>query len=152
MTKEERDELERIRKLSSDGILHKQAVVDFARDPESPLHRRFDWDDTTAAAKYRLQQAGEVIRIAVVVVPSIDKAVRVYVSLENDRAAKGGYRTTVDVLSTEELRLRYLSTAINDAIAFSDRYAELVEFAGVRTAIRTAIAELQAQLLKAEAA
>lgn len=45
-----------------DGVLTPQAVVDEATNPASPLHVAFDWDDTSAAAKYRLIQAGRLIK------------------------------------------------------------------------------------------
>lgn len=36
-------------------------VVKVARDPKHPLHKRFDWDDTKAAHKWRLRQARDLI-------------------------------------------------------------------------------------------
>lgn len=45
------------------GKLTPATVVDAARDPEHPLHARFEWDDTVAAEKYRHHQAHELIQI-----------------------------------------------------------------------------------------
>jgi hypothetical protein len=36
-------------------------LVDVARDPEHPLHNRFEWDDTAAGEKWRRHQAHELI-------------------------------------------------------------------------------------------
>jgi hypothetical protein len=47
--------LERKGRLTPDG------VIDAARDPAHPLHSEFDWNDTVAAAKWRLQQARQLI-------------------------------------------------------------------------------------------
>ena len=44
------------------GKLTPKIVLDEARDEEHPLHSRFDWDDTTAAEKWRLNQAHELIQ------------------------------------------------------------------------------------------
>jgi hypothetical protein len=44
-----------------DGKLPASAVVDFARDPSTALHARFDWDDSEAAEKWRLEQARTII-------------------------------------------------------------------------------------------
>jgi len=44
------------------GTLTPALVVQTARDPDHPLHARFEWDDTVAAEKYRLTQGGELIR------------------------------------------------------------------------------------------
>lgn len=39
-----------------------QLVVDIARDPQHPLHGRFEWDDRLAGEAWRKQQAHELIR------------------------------------------------------------------------------------------
>ena len=45
------------------GRLDPQSVVAAARNKKSPLHKQFEWDDTKAAEKYRLEQARELIRL-----------------------------------------------------------------------------------------
>lgn len=45
-------------------------LVKVASDPQHPLHERFEWDDTIAAHEYRLVQARELIRMAVVRIPN----------------------------------------------------------------------------------
>lgn len=37
-------------------------LVDHARPVESPLHPKFEWDDSVAAEKFRLVQAGHLLR------------------------------------------------------------------------------------------
>lgn len=44
------------------GSLTPEMVVDEARDPDSPLHDRFEWDDVVAAEKWRREQAHELIQ------------------------------------------------------------------------------------------
>jgi hypothetical protein len=44
------------------GYLTPQAVVNDARNPKSPLHERFEWDDQKAANAHRLDVARELIR------------------------------------------------------------------------------------------
>ena len=46
----------------TNGTLTPALVVQTARDPDHPLHGRFEWDDSVAAEKYRLSQGGELIR------------------------------------------------------------------------------------------
>lgn len=55
-----RDELRRI--YENTGALTPQSVVDIARPKGSPLHSHFEWNDKVAGEKYRLSQAGELIR------------------------------------------------------------------------------------------
>lgn len=43
------------------------SVVERASDPESPLHRAFEWDDVKAAGLYRLRQAQSLIRAVITI-------------------------------------------------------------------------------------
>lgn len=43
------------------GRLTPELVLDVARDPDHPLHARFEWDDSVAAERYRREQAHELI-------------------------------------------------------------------------------------------
>lgn len=54
-----RDQLQSI--YDQRGKLTPELVVDEARDPEHPLHVRFEWDDSTAGEKWRHYQAHELI-------------------------------------------------------------------------------------------
>jgi len=45
------------------GTLTPEVVVEEASDPEHPLHHRFTWDDTEAARKWRLHEAGNLLRV-----------------------------------------------------------------------------------------
>jgi hypothetical protein len=55
-----RDHLQAIR--DQRGRLTPEDVVDVARDPEHPLHSRFEWDNDAAAEHWRRTQAHELIR------------------------------------------------------------------------------------------
>lgn len=55
-----REQLLTIRKGA--GKLTPQIVVDAARPPESPLHGKFEWDDSIAGEAFRRTQAAELIR------------------------------------------------------------------------------------------
>lgn len=56
-----RDHLQSI--YDEHGKLTPKIVVDEARDPNHPLHNRFEWDDGVAAEKYREDQARGLIRL-----------------------------------------------------------------------------------------
>lgn len=45
------------------GVLTQEIVVEEASDPTHPLHHRFTWDDTEAAHKWRLHEAGNLLRV-----------------------------------------------------------------------------------------
>src|SRR3990167_9497586 len=56
------DELRRVKDLEIAGRMTQDDVVAEARNPDSPLHARFNWNDADAAHERRLQIAGEIIR------------------------------------------------------------------------------------------
>lgn len=57
---------------AADGRLTPEVVLEAARDPDSPLHSSFEWDDSKAAAAHRTNQARALIR-----------SVRVEITLHN---------------------------------------------------------------------
>lgn len=121
------------------GELQPRAVVEAARSEDSPLHEQFDWNDSTAAHQWRLQQARQLIRTVVTYeqVGNGDKVpVRVFVSLTPDREHDdGGYRVSVDVMSDATLRGQLLSDARAEMIRFKEKYRQLQELAEVFSAI-----------------
>lgn len=48
------------------GRLTPEAVVEAAKDPDSPGHAYFDWDDGEAAHKWRISQARSILSVKVV--------------------------------------------------------------------------------------
>lgn len=139
-------ELERIAKEGG-GILTAEAVVEAARDEDSPLHASFTWDNSEAAAKWRLHQARNLIRVSVRYIQPIRGAepvsVRAFVSLSPDRSNEGGgYRLISSVLSCKESRAQMLADALAELRVFEAKYAHLKELSKVFTASR----ELRAAL------
>lgn len=119
-------ELERIRK-DNGGILKPPKVVDEARDPSSPLHDWFTWDDSEAGERYRIIEARKLIRVHVTEIPQNKQTVRAYVSLSRDRKAGGGYRQTQEVLDNSALRREMLREAMRDFELFEKKYRHLEE-------------------------
>ena len=81
------------------GYVSPHRVVEWARtNPESALHRRFQWDDAKAAAAYRLQQARAIIQVHVETVAETGAKTRAFVSLERHRNRDEGYQSLRDIL------------------------------------------------------
>lgn len=100
--------LERLRD-ENDGLLKVDAIVEEARDRRSPLHKHFDWDDTSAAEKYREWQARALIQKCRIVIENrSDVMVRAFVSVPTDRK-EGGYRAVQEVLDSTVLRQSLLN-------------------------------------------
>jgi hypothetical protein len=128
----------------SKGHLTPKAVVGAARDAGSILHQHFEWDNSVAAEKYRLDQARSLIRaIHVADIMVDDKPARAFLSI----ADKGGttYRTVDEVLSSQDLQQRVLEQAHRDLIAFETRYRSLEE---VCKFVRQAREKLEKRIVK----
>jgi hypothetical protein len=96
--------------LQKDGLLHPDAVVEAARNPASPLHDFFTWDDTEAAEKYRQDEARQLIRsIKIEVDTGVPVEVRAFVSLSADRQNGAGYRQFTEVMDSEFLRAQLMN-------------------------------------------
>lgn len=128
-------ELENIRNTNG-GALTQEVVLDRARSANSSLHAHFVWDDSEAAEKFRLGQAGELIRSITIDVSRSNletKPVRAFVNVIE--RGEQHYTSTLHALSNTELRAQVLAKAWADLEAWRQRHAELVEFAKIFAAI-----------------
>jgi hypothetical protein len=117
-------ELDEIMSGSDEQTIHPADVVEFAKDPSTALHKRFEWDDGKAAHQYRVWQAREIINARMVVLDDGKggrHAVRAYVSLTTDRDA-GGYRKTSDVIGNDAMRERLLADCRSDLRRVKKKY------------------------------
>jgi hypothetical protein len=124
-TEAARKALAAIQQENKEGLLRAEDVVDTARHPDHPLHRYFDWDDSTAAEQWRLMQARQLIRKVIVVGPVDDGKTQIpkYVSLQSDRKKPGGgYRQTNEVINSKELLSELEETAKRDIDGVLSRY------------------------------
>jgi len=120
-------ELERIR-ITSEGILHAEDVVAYAKNSDSALHGYFEWDNTKASHAYRVYQARKLIRAVVTILPNTEEPIPAYFSLKTDRySPEHGYRAIVDVLSDEELYQQLLRDALADYLSWERKYKQVKE-------------------------
>lgn len=104
-------------------------VLDAARDPESVLHSRFNWDDQSAAEAWRIDQARTLIQSVKIVIretPTEMVSVRAFVSIPTDEGMT--YMPTADAMQhdwTREAVLRQMRADIN---ALERKYRHLEEF------------------------
>lgn len=83
--------LEVIAKEDPDGLVQPEKVVEAASNPDSPLHRYFEWDDSEAAHQYRLHQARRLV-VRVIVKDASRKPTRVNVVIRRaDGSERRGY-------------------------------------------------------------
>jgi len=113
------------------GILRASDVVEFARNPDTALHKKFEWDDTKAAERYRINQASHIIKCHVTYIPAEQSEpvkVRGYISLPSMRGNQE-YRNTEDILDNDDWRCEMLDMALKELKSFRQKYEVLSELA-----------------------
>ena len=123
------------------GVLRPEDIVEFARDPKTALHSRFQWDDTEAAHQFRLEQARRIVRVHVVLIKSPRRnqpiKVRQWHSLPSDRGG-ASYRKTVTILSSKDMRRELVQQALDELDSTRMKYQHLRELAEVWNSIKRA--------------
>lgn len=119
-----------IRKRKGGTITPDDVLAD-ARKKSSPLHGHFEWNDTAAARKFRLMQAGYLLRTLVVIYDDHpdEKPVRSFVNV--DSGEDRGYEDTLTAMSTPEMRAQVLARAKYELKVWTRRYRRFTEFAQV---------------------
>lgn len=111
------------------GELTPEDVLKDARNPNSPLHTFFEWDDGLAAEQHRLHQARGLIRAVVAVYVSEDRpAVRAKAYVHINESGAQHYRETTHALSQAKTRKMVLQRAWKELQGWRDRYKDLKEF------------------------
>lgn len=121
------EELERIEQKH--GIVTPGNVLEESRPAQAALHSIFEWNDSAAAERFRLEQAREIIgNIAVVriIEDQPREPVRAFVNIiPADR--ERGYMSIVKVLSSQEYTRQMLQSALADFLALRKKYGMLTE-------------------------
>lgn len=124
---------EKYNKLDSD------VVIKEVSDISHPLHSLFDWNDTTAAHKYRLQQAEDLIRTVKLELFSCTneyKSVRCFVHLESE--SDNTSYTPLSIVQMNELKHKeLLEQYANDAKIYIERFADLANSKGFYRDMKT---------------
>lgn len=107
-------------------------ILEKAKNPNSELHKLFEWDDRKAAEKYRLQQAGNIVRNLVFVTDDEkEEPIRVFhISTEPKK-----YKPTKLILQQPDEYRALLQRAKDELYAFQRKYKSLVELEEVFDAI-----------------
>lgn len=108
-------------------------ILDKARDAATELHKCFEWDDTSAAEKYRLDQARQVVRHLVIreTVRENKPPIRFFFKADNGV----GYQPTRSIAKNHDKYQSLLSSALRDLDALRVKYHSLTELDAVFDAI-----------------
>ena len=121
------------------GEITKENFLNESRSKTSPTHALFEWNDSIAAEKYRLEQAGQVIRMITVSISAADneepKTIRAFVNSQPDNITKGRFINILSGMNNEETRRVIIANAMAELKQFEKKYALYTEFTEVITAI-----------------
>lgn len=137
--------------LEQNGRLTPSSVVDAARDPASPLHAQFEWDDGVAAERYREIQARKLIgtfHLVVIEEHRIIEAVA-YVRDPDAQPREQGYVRTVTLRDDREKARDVTLTELARAAAHLSRARAIGSVLGLdpeMEALEARFAELRLRL------
>jgi hypothetical protein len=121
-------------KAARKGLVSPRDLVEWAEEnPNSELHKQFEWSNDDAAEAYRLLQARQLLSKFKVhyVLNHKDVKTRYYLSLKRDRNVDGGYRTVKSILRREDLKAEMLQEALAELLVFKKKYAILKALSGI---------------------
>lgn len=148
-------EMQKARKSAGDDATTRdlaEAVITRAKSKRNPLHKEFEWDDSTAAHEFRLSQAKSMIRHISIKRDDIktDRPQRVFhvVTMASETPGERPrkvYRTTDEIMKDPDTRAELLGRALNELISFRNRFRDLQELAVVLRSIEEVIETIQVE-------
>jgi hypothetical protein len=135
-------EVERI-KNKYGGEITSHILLNESRETENVFYPYFNWDDADAAEKYRLQQAGSLLRniqVNIIADGSI-KQLRVYEVVKNNETGQGVYKN-IETFSADDVD-HVARMTLRQLIQFQDKLKHYSQFAIVTKHLNDAIEELQ---------
>jgi phage pi2 protein 07 len=136
ITKERIDVLLRLKKESG---LTAESVIAEAKKKKSPLHELFEWDDTIAGEKWRLQQARVFINEVKILIDTKEYYAFENVSLDTNEIENPcrEYMERQEIIQTPALRQQVMMSAYNQLLYWKAKYEQyqFTEFSNLMHAI-----------------
>lgn len=129
--------------IERDGRLTPEEVVEQARDPQSPGHEHFEWDDGKAGHKHRVEQARQLLARRVVI-KSESYTVTVPRYVRDPEAAPGVQSyVSVRVVSVEGLQHQALAQEFARVGQMLARARDLAKAFGLAEEVDGLMSQLQ---------
>lgn len=122
--------IETLRKKNG-GSLKPAIIVADAASKSSPMHGFFEWNDRKAADKYRLSQAGYLLRAIVTQYAEGKPQTRAFVAVQYNGERKARFTSISVAMQDEDLRNQVLAAAKAELNAWRERYKDLTELASL---------------------
>lgn len=121
-------------------------VVEVARDPDSPLHKHFDWNVEEAAEKWWRTQAAHIVRSILVIEKRGDKQIESrgfhYVTLSNGHTERRFVNQEV-VWRQPDLSQQVVQSALRELRSWKKRYETYVELSEAVSGVQMIIQLLE---------
>lgn len=122
-----------LKKIEQTSGITKENVLEYAKDEKTTLNKMFEWDDSIAGEKYRLEQAKHIIgNIHVEYIQDEKKEgksqktiIRAFVKTKNSKNEE--YKNIKSVISDAEQYALLLNQAYKELNSTKNKYAELQE-------------------------
>lgn len=115
--------------------LTREAVVEYAKNKNSELHKCFEWDDKIASEKYRLFQATNILTsISIVYEEEPKRATRMFVNIRNDNNERK-YKNIISVLENDDEYKQLLDKAEKDFVSYKDKYQNMIQLNDLKNII-----------------
>lgn len=103
-------------------------IVDRAKDPESELHKCFEWSNATAAEKWRIYQARQIVCHLVIRRTEEERAEnKPEIRLLHKPTQESGYKAVTLIVQNQDEYQKLLAMAYADLAKFKARYSALTE-------------------------
>lgn len=139
----------RIISLSGGGKYPSAAdILEDGRDPSSPQHPIFQWDDSVAAEHYRLSQARDIVAGVVIVrtgniVPKKPIRAFVHVVPSGGSGREVAYVNIRTAMQDSKMRHQVIENALTELEIWKEKYDGYVEFAQLIDEIDKAMVALK---------
>lgn len=112
-----------LQKLDSSGKLTPDNVIERAKVATSPLHGLFEWDDSVAAHKWRVEQARQIISSFEIVVKVERQEIRVQEFVRDPRCKsdRQGYVGFDKIQTDQEVAREFMARELGTAKSCVDR-------------------------------
>ena len=123
--------IEEIITVQKEKGLTAENLIETAKIKSNPLHKLFDWDDSSAAEKWRLHYARNLINEVKVIIDTKELYAfeNVNVTFENTSGEnEREYKPRAEILSNEEYRRQVIASALNYMDYWTEKNKEFSEF------------------------
>ncbi len=132
-------------KMNKIDMVKPKEIVEDAKNPSTPYHHYFDWDNKTAGDEWRIHQArnliNSIMQIEVIHEESQPVLIRSFVSVSDE--GERGYVPHAVIIKKPQLIDQVIETALVEAKTWKARYEIYRELSKISRAIDETIEELK---------